>query len=132
MITVTPVAADDARLATLLDSERSARPDGAGVDLPAAARFLLATGAGRTPTGYCALVPVRAGVAELSHLYTVSPGVERALLAAAERLAARLGEHTLLRVADPSAGLEAAGYRPVDPTPADRPGYLRYAKRLDG
>lgn len=98
MINVAPVASDDPRLAEL-------------VTVPAGTRFLLATRAG-VPVGCCGLAPSAPGVVRLDPL-VVTPGAtgaERALLTAAERLAARLGAHTVVLPAS-RPGLDVAGYR---------------------
>ncbi|HEY3504554.1 MAG TPA: hypothetical protein VGN37_17450 [Actinocatenispora sp.] len=100
MIHVGPVATDDERLASLLG------------DVPDGTRFLLATRSG-VPVGCCGLAAAGHGVVRIDPLVAADgvTGVERALLAAAERLAARLGAHTVV-LAEGRPGIEVAGYSP--------------------
>lgn len=100
MIHVGPVATADERLAPLLG------------DVPDGTRFLLATRSG-VPVGCCGLAPAAPGVVRIDPLVVAddATGVERALLTAAERFAARLGAHTVV-LAESRPGIEVAGYRP--------------------
>jgi hypothetical protein len=112
MIHVGPVGTADERLTALVGDSR-----------PDRARFLLATRSG-VPVGCCGVAPAAPGVVRIAPLVAASgaTGVERALLAAAERLAARLGAHTVL-LAESRPGVEVAGYR------AGPDGYAKQLRR---
>ncbi len=138
VINVSPVRPDDLRLAGLLTAQHARRPEGCPDTTSTAARFLLATRSGR-PVGCCGVTPAAPGTAALEHLHVepteLGRGTARALMAAAERLAARLGAHTV--TLDPTADtadllgtLEAAGYRPVPDGSGHGPVGTRYAKAL--
>jgi hypothetical protein len=106
VISVRPVPADDAALATL-----------GATDLPPRALCLLAERAA-TPVGCCVLTGAPPGVVPLVRIdpLIVLPGAvgaERALLTAAERFAARLGASAVL-LPEYRPGIEVAGYRPAD------------------
>lgn len=107
MISVRPVPADDAALAAL-----------GAAELPARALCLLAERDGAA-VGCCALLGIPPSSPEAAPLVRIDPlvvlpgpaGIERALLSAAERFAARLGAAAVV-LPEYRPGIDVAGYRP--------------------